>query len=164
MVQDLHVSRSNVLRVNATEETAAYECAVRETLDRIIAERPGLTLVQIAETIDVSLGTISNAFNRKAALSPTYLSRLGKAYGPHVLDPFAKLSGGRVIPLEVSVQRDVLPFVAKVNHKLAVARSPESPGGVREIHTEKADYLPDLRALRKELDCLIHQIEGELAA
>lgn len=35
---------------------------------------------------------------------------------------------------------------------------------VREIHTEKADYLPDLRALRKELDALIHQVEAELAA
>lgn len=158
------MTKPNVLRVNATEETADYERAVRETLDRIIAEHDGITLVQIAETIDVSLGTISNAFNKKAALSPTYLSRLGKAYGPHVLDPFAKLAGGRVVPLEVSVQRDVLPFVARVNSKIANARCPEGPGGVREIHTEKADYLPDLRALRKELDCLIHQIEDELAA
>lgn len=157
------MASSNVLRVNAVEERTAYEDAVSEVIRRIIAER-GVTLVEIAEQIDVSLGTISNAFNRKAALCAPYLHRLGKAYGPHILDPVAALSGGRMVPLEVSVTRDVLPFIQRAALKIANARDPEGPGGVREIHSEKADYLPDLRALRKEADCLIHQIEGELAA
>jgi hypothetical protein len=154
------MASNNVLRVNAVEERKAYRDAVSEIIRRIVGER-GATLVEIAEKIDVSLGTISNAFNRKADLCPTYLNRLGTAYGPHTLDPYAKLSGGRMIPLEVSMARDVLPFVAKVNLKIADARSPDSPGGTREIHTEKFDYLPDLRALRKELDVLICQIEAE---
>ncbi|MFA9205031.1 MAG: hypothetical protein ACEQSH_01105 [Bacteroidia bacterium] len=155
---------SNVLRVNAAEEEAAFRDAVNDVIARVLADKPGRTLIDIAEGIDVSVKTISNAFNKTHSLCQTFLNRLGLKYGPHVLDPIAKLSGGRMVPLEVSIQRDVLPFVAKVNHKIAVARSPESPGGVREIHTEKADYLPDLRALRKELDALIHQVESELAA
>lgn len=153
----------NVLHVNAAQEQAAYREAVAEILRRVQSEH-GRTLLEIAEAIDVSLGTISNAANKKTDLCATYLNRLGKAFGPGTLDPYAALSGGRCVPLEVSIQRDVLPFVAKVNHKIAVARSPDSPGGVREVHTEKADYLPDLRALRKELDALIHQVEAELAA
>lgn len=153
----------NVLHVNGAEEQADYRSAVAEILRRVQVEH-GRTLLEISELIDVSLGTISNAANKKTDLCAVYLRRLGKAFGPHTLDPYLALIGGRVVPIEVSVQRDVLPFVARVNMKIAVARSPDSPGGVREIHTEKADYLPDLRQLRKELDALIGQIERELAA
>lgn len=157
------VSATNVLRVNAVEEQGSYREAVAEILRRVQSDH-SVTLLEIAERIDVSLGTISNAANKKTDLCATYLGRLGKVFGPHMLDPYAKLSGGRVVPIEVSVTRDVLPFVAKVNLKIAQARDPNGPGGPREIHTEKLDYLPDLRALRKELDVLICQIETELAA
>jgi transcriptional regulator with XRE-family HTH domain len=153
----------NVLHVNKVEEQTAYRDAVAEILRRVQSEHR-VTLLEIAERIDVSLGTISNAANKKTDLSSTYLNRLGKVFGPHHLDPYIALSGGRVIPLEVSVTRDVLPLIARANLKLASARDPQSPGGVREIHTEKADYLPDLRELRKELDLQICQIEAELAA
>lgn len=153
----------SVLHVNTAAEQADYRKAVAEILRRVQSDH-GKTLLEIAELIDVSLGTISNAANKKSDLCAVYLRRLGEAFGPNTLDPYLALIGGRVVPLEVSIQRDVLPFVAKVNHKIAVARSPDSPGGVREVHTEKAEYLPDLRQLRKELDGLIHQIEGELAA
>ena len=153
----------HVLRVNSIEEEELFREAVSETISRIIAERKA-TLIDIAERIDVSVKTISNAFNRTHSLSQTFVNRLGRVYGPHVLDPIAALSGGRMIPLEVSPQRDILPFVARTNLKIAEARDPAGPGGPREIHTEKAGYLPDLRALRKELDVLICQIEGELAA
>lgn len=153
----------NVLHVNTASEQADYREAVAEILRRVQTES-GKTLLEIAELIDVSLGTISNAANKKSDLCAVYLRRLGKAFGPHTLDPYLKLIGGRAVPLEVNVQRDVLPFVARVNLKVANARDPNGPGGSREIHTEKADYLPDLRALRKELDALIGQIEGELAA
>jgi hypothetical protein len=157
------MTSSNVLRVNTVEEREAYRAAVSEVIGRVISEHRA-TLVEISEAIDVSLGTVSNAFNRKTDLCPTYLNRLGKRFGPHILDPVAALSGARMVPLEVSMSRDVLPFVGKVNLKIAQARCPDSPGGTREVHTEKADYLPDLRALRKELDVLICQIESELAA
>lgn len=157
------MSGPNVLRVNGAEEREAYREAVSEVIRRIIAER-GLTLVQISDRIDVSLGTVSNAFNKKTDLCPTYLNRLGKAYGPHHLDPVAALSGARMVPLEVSVQRDVLPFINRAGLKVAEARDPQSPGGRTETLREKAQYVPDLRQLRKELDVLICQIEGELAA
>jgi transcriptional regulator with XRE-family HTH domain len=157
------MSDRNVLRVNATEERTAFREAVAEMLRRIQAEQK-VTLLEIAERIDVSLGTISNAANKQNNLCGTYISRLARAYGPHFLDPFAALSGGRVVPLEVSPTRDILPFVARANLRIADARDHDGPGGTREIHTEKAGYLPDLRALRRELDLLICQIEGELAA
>lgn len=157
------MASNNVLRVNNVEERTAFREAVAEMLRRIQAEHK-VTLLEIAERIDVSLGTISNAANKQNNLCGTYIARLAQAYGPHTLDPFAAMAGGRVVPIEVSVNRDVLPFVARVNLKIASARDPQGPGGSREIHTEKADYLPDLRALRKELDVLICQIEQELAA
>jgi hypothetical protein len=157
------VASNSVLRVNSVEERTAYREAVAEMLRRIQCEHK-VTLLDIAEAADISLGTISNAANMKTDLCATYLGRLAVRYGPHALDPFAAIAGGRVVPIEVSVQRDVLPFVGRVNLKIAAARDPQGPGGIREIHTEKADYLPDLRALRKELDVLICQIEGDLAA
>lgn len=157
------MSAPNVLHVNSVEEQAAYRDAVAEILRRVQSDHR-VTLLEIAERTDVSLGTISNAANKKTDLCATYLNRLGKAFGPGTLDPYINLSGGRIVPLEVSVTRDVLPFVARVNLKIANARDPEGPGGVREIHTEKADYLPDLRALVKEAQALICQIEADLAA
>ncbi|HEU4805190.1 MAG TPA: helix-turn-helix transcriptional regulator [Nitrobacter sp.] len=164
MGTDMTSAEREVLCVNGAQEKADFLSAVHKVIACVLADKPGRTLIDIAEAIDVTVQTISAAFNKRNALSATFLTRMGRVYGPHVLDPIAKLSNARMVPLEVSIQRDVLPFVARVNSKIAVARSPESPGGVREIHTEKADYLPDLKALRKELDCLIHQIEGELAA
>jgi transcriptional regulator with XRE-family HTH domain len=153
----------NVLHVNGAQEQADYREAVAEILRRVQSEH-GRTLLEISEQIDVSLGTISNAANKKSDLCAVYLRRLGKAFGPNTLDPYLALIGGRAVPIEVSVQRDVLPFLTRAANKIAIARSPDSPGGAREIHTEKADYLPDLRALRREVDALIHQIEAELAA
>lgn len=157
------MSSNNVLRVNTAEERTGYRNAVSETIKRIIAEE-GATLIQIAERIDVSLGTISNAFNGKTDLCPTYLSRLAQAYGPHALDPFAKLSGGRVVPLEVSNLRDVLPLLLRASHQIATARDPSGPGGIREIHTERFNYLPTLIEAQKALSSLICEIEAERAA
>lgn len=154
-------STPNVLRVNGVEERNAYRDAVAEIIRRILSENT-TTLIEIAEGIDVSLGTISNAFNKKCDLSPTYLQRLGKRYGPHSLDPYHALYGARGVPLEVSIGRDILPFLARAATKIAEARDPQSPGGVREIHSEKADYLPHLRAVVKEASALACQIEQEL--
>jgi hypothetical protein len=164
MMSEIPMSDHKGLRVNSVEEETDFRCAVHEVIARVLADRPGRTLIDIAEGVDVSVRTISNAFNRTHSLSQTFLTRLGKVFGPHVLDPVAALSGGRMIALEVSAQRDVLPFLTRAANKVAEARSPDSPGGTREIHTEKANYLPDLRTLRKELDCLIWQIEADLAA
>lgn len=149
----------NVLRVNAVEETEAYRSAVAKILLNIQRDH-GQTLVEIADTIDVSLGTISNAANKKADLSPTYLKRLGEAYGPSTLDPFAWLIGGFVMPLNAGNVTDLLPLVNRAALRIAEARDPASPGGIREIHSEKLGMLPDLRALKTRLAEVIAEIEG----
>lgn len=153
----------HVLRVNTVEEETAFRLAVHETIRRILADKEGRTLIDVAEGIDVSIKTISNAFNKTNSLCQTFLSRLGKVYGPHVLDPVAALSGGRMVPLEISVERDVLPFIQRAGLRIAEARDPAGPGGSRELLREKLGYLPDLRALQKEVGALICQIEAEAA-
>lgn len=152
----------NVLRVNSVEEETAYRCAVNEVINRIIAEH-GATLIDIAEAVDVSVKTISNAFNKKHSLAQVYVARLGKRYGVHVLDPVAALSGGRMVPLYAADEADILPFVARVGLKIAEARDPKSEAGQRETHREQGGYLPDLFALRRELDLLIHRIAERVA-
>ena len=158
----------SVLRVNGVEEQTSYRNAVAEIINRILAEnsKPGAsyTLVQIAEAIDVSLGTISNAANKKADLSPTYLQRLGKRYGPHSLDPYLALYGARGVPLEARAERDVLPFLNRAALRVAETRDPASPGGARETLQERAGYAADLRAAIREAQALVCQIERELAA
>lgn len=154
--------RSNVLHVNPVAEQTAYRAAVARILS-VIQHETGDTLLEISERIGVSLGTISNAANKKNDLSPTYLKRLGEAYGPERLNPWHALYGARAVPLESLPVADILPFVARVNLKIVEARCPTSPGGTREIHTERKGYLSDLLALQRELAALISDIEAEAA-
>lgn len=134
----------NILRVNSVEERDSYLAAVSEVIGNIIAEHK-LTLVQIADAIDVSLSTISNAFNRKAGLSHPYLSRIGRVYGVQTLDPVARLAGGRYVPIQADPALDALPSTTAAIHRLAVARSPSSPGGETITHTE-------LLGMEREID------------
>jgi hypothetical protein len=150
----------SVLRVNSVEETADYRRAVSSVLAHIMRDHT-IALVDIAESIDVSLGTISNAFNRKSDLSPTYCQRLAKAFGPEVLNPIAALSGGRVVPLDATDQ-DALPSLSASIHRLAVAQSPDSPGGSSIIHSELLSMMPELRAAVSALNALI--VRGERIA
>lgn len=149
----------NVLHVNASEEQASYREAVAEILRSVQSDHRA-TLQEIAERIDVSLGTISNAANKKADLNALYLNRLGKVYGVHHLDPYARLAGGRVIPLQPDGSADVLPFLTAATHQIVTARSPASPGGVVETLREQLGYLPDLRRLHRELGATICAIEA----
>jgi transcriptional regulator with XRE-family HTH domain len=150
----------NVLRVNAVEEQAAYRGAVAEIL-RNVQNDEGKTLLEISERIDVSLGTISNAANKKADLNPIYLNRIGQVFGPHYLDPYAALAGGRMVARDPDATADILPLTLMVGQRIAEARSSNSPGGVREILPEKLAYLPELRRLHRESGALICQIERE---
>lgn len=153
----------NVLRINAVEEQASYRTAVARILTDIQHETHD-TLIDIAEKIGVSLGTMSNAANKKCDLSPTFLQRLGRLYGAHVLDPYLALCGARAVPLHSVDHRDVLPFINRAAMKIAEARDPAGPGGVREVHKERFDYLNDLIAMQKEVTALICKIEAERAA
>ena len=150
----------NVLRVNTVEESNALRTALARVLTNIQYDH-GLTLHDIAETIDVSLGTISNAANKKTDLSPVYRQRLEKAFGPEVMNPVAALSGGRVVPLDATEQ-DALPSLSASIHRLAVAQSPDSPGGSSIIHSELLSMMPELRAAVSALNALI--VRGERIA
>jgi hypothetical protein len=134
--------------------------ASHETIRRILIEHE-TTLIQIAESVDVTVQTISNALNKKHVLSDICKNRLALKYGAHVLDPFAALAGARYVPLDPKDGNDVLPFVSRVALSVAEARDPKSPGGAREVLQEKLGYLPQLRSLRRELDVLICEIEKD---
>ena len=147
-----------VLRVNSVEEQAGYRNAVASIITTIqhCAKK---TLIEVAEEIDVSLGTISNAANKKSDLCATYLMRLGQVYGAAYLNPYLALFGAQAQPLEANRQADILPFIARVNLKIAEARDPQGPGGQTEVPQEKHGYLPDLKAVQREIGHLIHEIE-----
>lgn len=145
---------SNVLRVNASEETTAYRNAVAAILLDIQRERR-LTLHDISETIGVSLGTISNAANKKGDLSPTYLKRLGQAFGAEMLDPFAALSGGRMVRLQPN-EADPLPALLSLATALCQAQSE----GKSHDHRVKLAMLPDLKAAQAAITNMMLQAEG----
>lgn len=157
MGDDMAANSSNVLRVNSVEEQTDYRNAVARVLLNIQRDS-GNTLQEISEAIDVSLGTISNAANKRTDLSPIYLQRLGKRYGPSALDPIARLSGGRIVPL-VAEEKDALPSLSASIHRIAVAQSPDSPGGVTITHSELLAMLPDLRAAVACINSLIVKAE-----
>ena len=148
---------NNVLRVNASEEREDYRSAVAEILRNIQADND-LTLLEISERIDVSLGTVSNAANKRGDLNPVFLSRLAKAWGATYLNPFARLSGGIVSPLE-GQGADILPTLLATGTAIAEARSPSSPGGISETLREQLGYLPYLRRLQREIGEQICAIE-----
>lgn len=156
------VQRRNVLRVNPVEEAASYRAAVAEIL-RNIQKDEELTLLEISDVIGVSLGTMSNAANKKTDLNPVFLNRLGKAFGPHVLEPYARLCGGCIVAAADPNHSDVLPLILSAGTQIAQARDPQSPGGITETLRERLGYLPTLRRLRREIDALVTSIEAEKA-
>lgn len=144
---------NNVLRVNPIEEQTAYRNAVARMLTCIQAEHH-VTLLDIAERIGVSLGTISNAANKKNDLCRTFINRLGIAYGAAALDPIHALYGARAVPLEADENADALPSTTAAIHKLALARSPTSPGGDRITHSELLGMEGEIDAAMKALTSL----------
>jgi hypothetical protein len=154
----------NVVRVGCGSD--AYRSAV-ETIIRDIQRahtRDGkpLPLEFIADSIEASLGTISNAVNQKASLSAEYLARLGSVYGAAFLNPYFALMGAQAAPLDAAT-RDVLPLLTMAAHTLACARDPQSPGGTVEVPQEKAAMLRPFKELHRELSGQIVHIEAVLA-
>lgn len=153
------MASSNVLRVNGVEERDRYRSAIARILLDIQRDE-GLTLVEIADRIDVSLGTISNAANKKTDLCSTYLQRLGIAFGGWYLDPYHALYNTRGVPLDPGNVRDIMPLLTRAALKIAEARDPQSKGGARELHTERLGYLPELERLQAELSKTICDIKA----
>ena len=144
---------AKVLHVNAAEETARYRNAVANILIDIQREY-NTTLHEIAEAIGVSLGTMSNAANKKADLSPTYLTRLGQAFGTHILDPWAATTGGRMVPLEPE-DSDPMPALAALLY--AMCRAKEF--GAERDHRVKLAMVPDLKAAQAAITSLLIEAE-----
>jgi transcriptional regulator with XRE-family HTH domain len=151
--------RTNVLHVNPVEEQAAYRDAVAEILRNVQADYKA-TLLEISEAIGCTVVTISNAANKKNDLNAIYLKRLGEAFGCSALDPYARLAGGRMVAREAEPSGDVLPLITMATHKIALARSSNSPSGPIETLREQLGYLPDLRRLQREIGAEICRIEA----
>lgn len=150
----------NVVRVSWSSD--AYRSAVATILrdiQRSGGDKP-LSLIEIAESIEVSLGTISNAINEKTGLSAEYLARLGAVYGGAYLNPYLALFDTQAQPLPPKPTTDILPVLTRVTHKVACARDPQGPGGTTEVPQEKRAYLPDLKEVQREVGCLIREIEA----
>jgi len=144
---------NNVLRVNTAQETTDYRNAIARILLDLQAHF-NITLHDIAETIDVSLGTISNAANKKTDLSPTFLKRLGERFGPEFLNPYAALTGGRMVPLEPR-EDDPLPALASLFNAMYKARA----DGTERDHRVKLAMLPDLKAAQAAITNMVLQAE-----
>jgi transcriptional regulator with XRE-family HTH domain len=145
------------LHVNSVEESNDLRVAIARVLVDVQHDY-GLTLHEIAEALDVSLGTISNAANKKCDLSSVYRDRIGKVFGVEYLNPIARLIGGRMVPDEGS-DLDVLPPLSASIHRIAVARSPDSEGGEVVTHRELLAMVPDLRAASLAINALIAKAE-----
>lgn len=149
----------NVVRVGVSED--AYRSAVA-TIIRDVQRTHDKSLLDIAEDLGVSLGTVSNAVNEKTGLCATYLFRLGATYGPAFLNPVLSLMGAQAAPLEPAT-KDVLPLLTMAAHSVACARDPAGPGGAAEVPQEKAAMLKPFKALARELGGQIAHIERALA-
>lgn len=143
-----------VLLVNGHQETTAYRNAIaRILLD--VQSRFCITHQEISEAIDVSLGTISNAANKKSDLSPTFLKRIGEAFGPEVLNPYAALSGGRMVPLQPK-EDDPMPALLSLATALCQAKAE----GREHDHRVKLAMVPDLKAAQAAITNMILQAEA----
>jgi hypothetical protein len=148
-----------VLRAASLTGSDNYRKAVARIIDDIQRDH-GCDLVDIAEAIDVSVGTVSNAANCKADLSGVYLFRIAQRFGAGYLNPCLNIANAQAAPLDGTLTSDILPMVMAVAHKIACARDPAGPGGVVEVPQEKRAYLPDLKRLNQRSGCLIQEIEA----
>lgn len=153
---------NNVLKLDAEKEQARYRAAIA-TILRDIKRDADCKWIDIAEAIDVSVGTITNAKEGLTDLSAIYLMRLGRRYGAAYLNPYLKLADAQAAPLDGSLASDILPLVLAVGHKIASARDPEGPGGAAEVPQERMGYLPDLKLLNHATGKLVKHIEEQYA-
>lgn len=77
---------------------------------------------------------------------------------PHALDALAAAKGVRLVPLTAKCDIDALPSTSAAVHKLAIARSPDSPGGPVETDEELLEMETDLEAAEAALAALRSRI------
>ena len=140
---------------------SGYRAAVATIIRDI--ERAGATLLDIAENIDASRDTVSDAKYEKTTLNAVHLARLGQAYGAGFLNPYFELFGAHAAPMERKRSTDVLPIFTRISMQIAEARDPHGLGGSAEVPQERSAYLPALKEAVREGGCLIAEIERQLA-
>jgi hypothetical protein len=150
----------NVLRISATEEQTRYRNAVADIL-RNIQNETKKTPREISDAIDISLGTLNNAINKKNDLNPLFLTRLGEWFGAHFLDPWARIMGARLVSIEAEGEVDLIPTLANLINLIATARS--AGGGAVESLRAQLNYLPELRRALHEIEAQITYIENRKA-
>jgi hypothetical protein len=152
---------------NEVEERENFTRAIATIIEDIQKAHPRdgrpMSDTELAESIDVSKGTIANAKYGRNGLGSLYLSRLGKKYGVAFLNPYLALMGGEASPIKPVAETNLAPLVAKVNLKLVEASDPRGPGGVAHVPQERSAYLPDLKAMNRETALAIREIEESLA-
>lgn len=118
-----------------TDETEAYRNAVaRIILD--IQAATGKSDIEVADDLDVSSRTIRAARNKEADLSPLYLTRLGRVYGGHFLNPWLALLGGHFAPNDMHISPELIVACAQLIEWYGKAVSADSPGGPSITHVE----------------------------
>lgn len=148
---------------DATISAADYKRAVARIIRDLQAQH-GLSDLAFAEEIRCSIGTVRNARNEESDLGALYLARIEARFGPGSCDPYHALSGARAVPVEVDASCDPLPSTTAAIHRLAVARSQDSPGGEAITHTELLDMEPVIDAAIRALGALKARCEKVRAA
>lgn len=137
--------------------TKSYREKVAQII-RTVQLEAGESDFDTAERLGCSVGTIRNARNGESDLSGVYLIRIEQEYGHSSLDPLLGLANSRAVPREAA-EADALPPLTAAVHKIALARSPDSPGGVEEVHTELLDMLLDLYAAQRAINWMLAKAE-----
>lgn len=157
------MATSNVLTNCGPVTTTEYRRAVAEII-RGLQLAHSLTDVDFAEKIGCSVGTIRNARNEESDLGAVFLTRIEKAFGTGSIDPYLRLAGSRSAPIDPDETADAMPKTTAAIHHLAVARSPDSPGGEAITHQELLEMEPVIDAAIKALTHLKCRAEKVRAA
>jgi transcriptional regulator with XRE-family HTH domain len=156
-------TRASVLTHSNDLTTARYRNAVAEII-RSLQLTHDLTDLDFAERIGCSIGTVRNARNEESDLGAIWLAKIEKVFGTGSIDPFLRMSGSRSAPTEPDETADALPTTTAAIHKLALARSPDSPGGEAITHCELLDMESAIDAAIKALMALKCRAEKVRAA
>lgn len=143
----------NVLSFNKAKERECYRAAVKQIiLD--VQYKYNITLQDISDATDISIGTIINAAGEKCDLSPTLLKRIGQCFGPEMLNLYVGLFGGRIVPLQPS-EVDPMPALAGLLHAICKARAE----GTERDHRVKLAMLPELKAAQAAITNMVLHAE-----
>lgn len=156
-------SRNVFPEFGSAAETNEYRKAVAKIIV-CIQKETGLSDHHLADEIDVSSRTISNARNCETDLSPVYLTRLGKRFGGHFLDPYFALIGGHFAPSDPVVDPELLNACAALLDWYGRSTHPKSPGGCNITHVELLDGEAPAELMRRHATAIVEAARKVRAA